>query len=588
MILLALKEYYDRKICDGSIAKDGWINGSIDFLIDLDEDGNATDISDLRELDGKRYISKRLDVPNIGKQALKHSNSGKDANFLWDNASFVLGLGEKGDSRLESMLAVIEEFSPDTTDIGVRSVKTFLEKGLRDRTHFHNILNHSEFGELFASGSPKLSFRVPATGFRTVFDSPEVSEALVNVGQQSGTGESHIGTCLITGKQNCIIEATHSVTKGVWGAQTSGACVVSFNKDSFNSYNKIQSYNAPIGKTAASQYTKALNTLLESKKQTMHIGDTTAVFWSERKSMFEDSFSLFFNEPDKDDPEKGTEKIKELLSSFQTGTYSVDNGDDRFYILGLSPNAARVSIRFWHVGTIAEYSDRIRQYFEDFKIIKPASEPEYYSIWRILVNTAVQDKSENIPPNVAGDLVKSILEGTPYPETLLQAVLRRIRSDKDNRVKPVRAAIIKAYLNRYYKFHTNTNYKEVSLSLDENQKSTGYQLGRLFAILEKIQEEANPGTNTTIRERFYGSACSSPVTVFPNLMRLKNHHLAKMDSKGKVVYFEQLLGNVIENLSDFPSHLPLHQQGLFAVGYYHQRQDFFTKKSEKKESQEGK
>lgn len=263
-----------------------------------------------------------------------------------------------------------------------------------------------------------------------------------------------------------------------------------------------------------------------------------------------------------------------------TGAYLDDDGDNQFYILGLAPNAARIAIRFWQVGTISEFALRVRQYFDDFAIVKPPKEPEYYSIWRILVNIATQDKSENIPPNLAGDFIRSILDGTPYPATLMQAVLRRIRSDTENRVKPIRAALIKAYLNRYYRFYPSYDYKEVNMELDVNQTSVGYQLGRLFAVLEKIQEEANPGINTTIRERFYGSACATPVTVFANLLRLKNHHLAKLENRGRTVNFERLLGEIMGNLSDFPAHLNLHAQGLFAIGYYHQRQAFFPTKSD--------
>ena len=255
-----------------------------------------------------------------------------------------------------------------------------------------------------------------------------------------------------------------------------------------------------------------------------------------------------------------------------------DDGDIRFYILGLAPNAARIAVRFWQVGTISEFATRIKQHFEDFAIVKPPKEPEYYSIWRILVNIATQDKSENIPPNLAGEFMRSILDGTRYPATLLQAVLRRIRSDTENRVKPIRAALIKAYLNRYYRFYPDQNQKEVTMELDTAQPSIGYQ--RLFATLEKIQEEANPGINATIRERFYGAACATPVTVFTNLLRLKNHHLAKLENKGRVVNFERLLGEIISNLSDFPAHLDLHEQGRFAIGYYHQRQSFFTKRED--------
>ena len=182
--------------------------------------------------------------------------------------------------------------------------------------------------------------------------------------------------------------------------------------------------------------------------------------------------------------------------------------------------------------------------------------------------------------------MRSIIEGTPYPSTLLQAALRRIKSDTEFRVKPVRAALIKAYLNRYYRFYPDQKVKEFFMSLDISQPSIGYQLGRLFAILEKIQETANPGLNTTIRERYYGAACATPVSVYPILLKLKNHHLAKIDQKGRVVYFEKLLGEVMGKLNDFPGNLDLHEQGRFAIGYYHQRQAFFASKDEDNNSTE--
>lgn len=576
MILLALKEYYDRKAAEGLIAQDGWIKGGIDFLIELDHEGNPQNTVDLRETAGKKRIPHPIDVPNIGNQALKHSNSGKDANLLWDNAAFVFGFGDKGDMRLQSMIDAIDQWIDETSDIGVNSVRNFLQKGMKDRNHFDPVLNHPEYGELLKEGNAKVSFRILQTEYKLVFNSPSVIDALKKVGRQDGAN-AVVGTCLVTGEKNVTIEVTHQVTKGVWGAQSAGACIVSFNKDAFNSYAKTQSYNAPVSKVVASQYGKALNSLLDSPRQCMHIGDASTVFWSAKQSSFESDFSFFFKEPEKDNPDAGTERVKALFESVHNGAYREDDGSNQFYILGLAPNAARIAIRFWQIGTISDFAARIRQYFDDFKIAKPSKEPEYYSIWRILVNIAVQDKSENIPPNLAGDFMRSILEGTPYPASLMQAVLRRIRSDTENRVKPVRAALIKAYLQRYYRFHPNRDYKEVNMELDANQTSIGYQLGRLFAVLEKIQEEANPGINATIRERFYGAACTTPVTVFTNLLRLKNHHLAKLENRGRSVNFERLLGEIMGNLSDFPAHLILHEQGLFAIGYYHQRQSFFTK-----------
>lgn len=579
MILQALKEYYDRKASDGLIASDGWIAGGIDFLIDIDINGNVKGIEDLREFEGKRKIPHPFDVPNIGKQSLKHTNSGKDANLLWDNASFVFGLGDKGNTRLQSMIDEIDRWIGETIDPGVTAARSFLVKGLKNRSHFDLALTHPEFGEIFKEGNAKISFRVLETHFKVIFHSPVVMNALSKVDNQEGANVS-IGTCLVTGTKDVEIEVTHPVTKGVWGAQSSGACIVSFNKDAFNSYGKTQSLNAPVSKAVVSQYGKALNTLLNTPRQCIHIGDASTVFWSERQSSFESDFSFFFNEPAGDDPDAGTRRVKSLFDSVISGTYIEDDGDNRFYILGLAPNAARIAIRFWQVGTISQFALRIRQYFNDFEIIKPAKEPEYYSIWRILVNVATQDKSDNIPPNLAGEFMRSIMEGTPYPATLLQACLRRIHSDTEYRVKPVRAALLKAYLNRYYRFHSNQNHKEVGRELDMNQPSIGYQLGRLFATLEKIQEEANPGINATIRERYYGAACANPVTVFANLLRLKNHHLAKLVNKGRVINFERLLGEIMGHLNDFPAHLDLHEQGRFAIGYYHQRQNFFTSKEQ--------
>jgi CRISPR-associated protein Csd1 len=306
----------------------------------------------------------------------------------------------------------------------------------------------------------------------------------------------------------------------------------------------------------------------------MQIGETSTVFWSAKRTQFENDFTYFFAEPSKDNPDEGADSIKNLLESPKTGAYVEDSKDTKFFILGLSPNAARISVRFWRQGTVGEFVAHIRQYFKDLEIVKPKNEPLYYSLWRLLVNASIQDKSDNIPPNIEGDVMRSILDGTPYPATLLHLVLRRIRSDTENRVKPVRAALIKAYLNRYYK------KEAIQVALDTNELSSSYHFGRLFAVLEKIQEEAYPELKVTIRERYYGSACGSPVTVFPTLLRLKNHHIALLKNKGRVVNLERLLDEIMGHFNDFSSHLDLHEQGKFAIGYYDHRQDLFTSKKE--------
>jgi CRISPR-associated protein Csd1 len=248
-------------------------------------------------------------------------------------------------------------------------------------------------------------------------------------------------------------------------------------------------------------------------------------------------------------------------------------------VLGLAPNAARIAIRLWVVGTVAEISLRTKQYFDELAIAHTTKDTPYLPLFRILVNIAVQSKSENIPPNLAGDVMRSILSGRPYPFTLLSAAVRRCRSEQH--VKYPRAAIIKAYLNRY------SQKEEITVSLDRNNSNAAYRLGRLFAVLEKIQEEANPGINATILDRYYGAASANPVSVFATLLKLKNHHLAKLDNPGRKTNFEKLLGEIFSELpADLPSNLSLQDQGRFAVGYYHQRQDFFTKRDSHDEGEQ--
>lgn len=575
MILQALKDYYDRKAADpeSGIAPEGWEWKEIPFIAVIDLSGNLVQIEDTREGEGNKKRGKLFLVP----QGVKKT-SGIAANLLWDTIAYVFGIvntdeldEEKANKAFarahEQKKAFIDRIKKELPSTNrTKALLAFLssiEQETLEKTTVWEDLYHN---------NSLVSFRFD-NEYALFCRSSEVINAL----QNKNNIKDKNGVCLITGLQDHISEL-HTSIKGVFGAQSSGANIVSFNLDPFRSFGKKQGLNAPVGVTAMFAYTTALNTLLSRNSiQHLQIGDASVVFWSAKKTNFETDFGFFFKEPDKDNPDANVQRIRNLFESPKTGAYIDDSGKEKFYILGLSPNAARIAVRFWQVGTIAEFAERIRQYFEDLSIVKPPSEPDFYSLWRLLVNIATQDKSENIPPNVAGDFMRSILEGTPYPQTLLQAALRRIRSDTKDRVKPVRAALIKAYLNRYIHAHPNTGEKEIHMALDTEQPSIGYQLGRLFATLERIQEEGNPGLNTTIRERYYGAACSSPVTVFGTLMRLKNHHLAKIENKGRVVNLERLLGEIMSHLDDFPAHLDLHEQGKFAIGYYHQQQDFFKK-----------
>jgi len=251
--------------------------------------------------------------------------------------------------------------------------------------------------------------------------------------------------------------------------------------------------------------------------------------------------------------------------------------DNSFYVLGLAPNAARISVRFWKTGTIRDFAEKIYRHFQDLEIIRPVQDRyEFLSLYQILGATVLEYKVDKIPPNLAGAVVVSILDGSPYPRTLLQQCVRRIRAEQH--VNRARAAILKACINRFNRIH-NPQTKEVLVSLDRINTDTGYRVGRLFAVLEKIQEEANPGINTTIRDRFYGAASATPVTVFPQLLKLKNHHLPKL-SPGRKINMEKEIQDIIGEMKGFPSHMTLDQQAMFAIGYYHQRQDFFVSKKD--------
>lgn len=576
MILQALKEYYDRKAVDpkSGIAPLGWERKEIPYLIVLDRNGNLVNVEDTQEKVGKKLRARTFVVPQSVKRTV-----GIEPYFLWDNVEYVTGVvcKEGGDrkkvvDRHAAFMARLEGFD----DIpAIHAVRRFLLSA--DMTAQ---LERFDAWKPAREGCAFVAFKF-AGEEGTVFDD-EAVKSVVN--GFAGGGEGETGVDLVGGER-CRIATLHPAIKGIPGANTTGANIVSFNFPAATSFGKKQGENSPVGVRSAFEYTTALNTLLsKDSKQKMMVGDAMVVFWTDKASAFETAMSGFFSEPEKDNPDRLEGSVKALFRSPQTGAPAFDDDDARFYVLGLSPNAARIAVRFWHVGTVSEMAGRFREYFEDLMIAHGAKERDHLSLWRLLVSTAPLGKSENIAPNLAGAVMRSILEGLSFPETLLQTVLMRVKAEHD--VTYPRAKLIKGCLNRKLRFSNIDNERKLTVSLDVENKNAGYRLGRLFAVLEKIQEAANPGINATIKDRFYASASATPALAFGNLMRLVSHHLSKLakDKPGWKVNLEKTLQEILDGMDVFPAHLALDDQGRFAIGYYHQRQAFFTKKSDADEA----
>lgn len=575
MILHELVRYYRRvaESGDGAIAPEGWVRRPVDYFIVLARGGTCMSIDDNGSMEGKKRIAQHELVPAIGKQALKHTNSGKDANLLWDSAAFVLGFGKKGALKASSFDAELKKWFEGIDDPAITDLQIFL-KSMQQKNAATSLIQRFGFSDDFEKRDPILAFRWQPDGPMAIHHRVPIRSEYEKkrVIKDDGTK----GNCLVTGEAGVPIVSNETVIKGVWGAQTSGANIASFNRQAFESHGKHKKggENAPISKQASFAYTTALNYLLsKDSTQRIQIGDASTVFWSEKQTFLESSFADFFNESPKDDPARQTRAVEALFKAPAHGLLSNEEEGTRFYVLGLAPNAARISVRFWHVGTVTEMSSRIRQHFHDLAIVHAKFEKPYLSLFRLLVSVASQGKSENIPPNLSGEFMRTVFSGRPYPQTMLQAALRRIRAERE--VTYSRAALIKACLNTQERY-SPSNEMEITVSLDDSNTNSGYRIGRLFATLEKVQEEASPNLNATIRDRFYGAASSTPVTVFATLMKLKNFHLAKLDA-GRKRHFEKLIGQIMSDINDFPPHLSLADQGRFTIGYYHQRQAFFTK-----------
>ncbi len=588
MILQALNKYYHRKCEDRDPAQRlpafGLEQKEIPFLLEITKAGELVQLVDTRTLNGKKMVAQIFRVP----QGLKKT-SGVAANLLWDTLEYVLGVDTKGKPERVAeqhahFLARIEALSQSAhDDAGIQAVLRFL-----GRLDLAQLKAQPAWAQALEANAV-MSFRLHGD-VDLVCQRPAVVKAALNVATDA---DERLAMCLVTG-DDAPVERLHTAIKGVWGAQSSGANIVSFNARAFESYGKTerQGENAPVGKAVAFAYTTALNYLLRKDSgQRIQVGDASTVFWADRDSEFESTAANIFGEPPKDDPDRGARAVQALFEATQSGKLGGLDDDNRFHVLGLAPNAARISVRFYHCLPLRDLAVRILQHFSDLEVVRGPNDPQFPSLFRLLASVAVQNKADNIPPNLGGAVVDAIFAdaSAPYPALWLNAAVGRCRAEQT--VNYLRAAAIKACLNRQIRRASNisserSNEKEFLPMLDLSNTNPSYRLGRLFSALEKIQEEASPGLNATIRDRYYGAASSTPVAVFTTLLRLKNAHLKKL-SVGRAMWFEKLLGEILSSVTDFQKHLALSDQGRFALGYYHQRQDFFTKRSDNSTSTTG-
>lgn len=582
MILHALTQYYQRKAeSDGGVAPEGFENKEIPFIIVIDKQGKFIQLEDTRELKNKKKVARTFLVPKgLGRSG---SKSYEVSNLLWDHYGYVLAYaGEKGqeqaDKQHASFTAKVNELKqvlPD--DAGVTAVAAFLSSA-EEKSKVMQAANWTECAKVKGCN---LSFRLVDEAVDLVCQSKSVQDHLLKSGQEyvdiEKSKDKFYGTCLVTGKKTKIANL-HTDIKGI--NKTPKSPFVSANLEAFKSYgkgnNKDNGLMYPIGEQAMFEYTTALNTLLAGENR-FRIGDVTAICWSAKPTPLEESLVSLISGGGKDNPDAHIDAVKSLYKSLYNGKYTEPDGKEKFYLLGLSPNSARIVVRFWHETTVAALSESIAAWYDDLQMVRGENSPypEYMPLPRLLGNLVLDGKMENLPSDLIAQITDAALNNRVLPVSLLQAALRRNKAEQ--KITYGRASLLKAYINRAIRAGRLKNMKELTMSLDRNRQDIGYVLGRLFAVLEKTQAEANPSLNATIADRYFGSASSTPIAVFGTLMRLLPHHLNKLEFEGRAVQLQWEIRQILEHCQRFPNHLNLEQQGLFAIGYYHETQFLFTK-----------
>ena len=570
MILHALAQYYQRKAkSDGGIAQEGFENKEIPFIIVIDKQGKFIQLEDTRELKGKKKVGRIFLVPH----SVKRSSTKVVSNTLWDNYGYVLGyMADKNpefvQNQHKSFIDKVNEFKKELpNDIGIAAVAEFLASA-EEKSKVMQVANWAECAKVKGCN---LSFRLVDEAVDLVCQSKAV-QAYVSQANQAQSDNVPRGICLVTGKP-APIARLHNAVKGV---NAKPAPFTSVNLSAFESYGKEQGFIFPVGEQAMFEYTTALNTLLAGENR-FRIGDVTAICWSAKPTPLEEHLASLINGGGKDNPDAHIDAVKSLYKSLYNGKYTEPDGKEKFYLLGLSPNSARIVVRFWYETTVAALSESIAAWYDDLQMVRGENSPypEYIPLPRLLGNLVLDGKMENLPSDLIAQVTDAALNNRVLPVSLLQAALRRNKAEQ--KITYGRASLLKAYINRAIRAGRLKNMKELTMSLDRNRQDIGYVLGRLFAVLEKTQAEANPGLNATIADRYFGSASSTPIAVFGTLMRLLPHHLNKLEFEGRAVQLQWEIRQILEHCKRFPNHLNLEQQGLFAIGYYHETQFLFTK-----------
>lgn len=565
MILKALYDYYYR--CD-NLPRKGMELKEIGFLIVIDKDGHFLRFED-RRLD-KKQAQKFLVKKHVGR------TSAIVANYLYDNSGYVFGFSDKKDvmaqyNAFKDNVKSIFDKHPNNGDIEI--VYKFYQQ------EQSKILELMQSDPLWPDIVANLNKKYSTFSFLIEGDTKIVAEKSELMDFEKAKEEDGQQICLVSGDKGHTVDTTTATM--IHGSQAKAKLVAFQVKSGYDSYGKIQGSNAPISEKAEFAYTTALNHLLASDSRNKFIiGNRTFLFWASKndeagKKAEESFFCMFGFNDQEDDPNKNIEQVRKVFKSIYSGELKTTS-EDMFYILGLAPNAARIAVIYWAEIPLRRFAETICQHFDDMEVVDTRLDKKpYMTLRNILSTVTLGGKVSEATPNLPDAIVKSIFQGLPYPQTLFASCIRRIRAesgDKDkNPVHITRAAIIKAYLNRLH-----NHEKEIKVMLDKDNSNQGYLCGRLFAVLDKIQEEAN--NQHSIRERYMNAASATPSSVFATILNLSSHHSENLN-EGRRISFEKLKQEIIGKLpaNGFPTHLDLQDQGRFFVGYYHQRQDFFTK-----------